>query len=39
MSTEKEDLLLRFLRNQGYTYSQAIAKIDEVKLREESLLL
>jgi len=38
MSTEKEDLLLRFLRNQGYTWSQAIAKIDELKLREDGLL-
>jgi len=39
MSTEKEDTLLRFLRNQGYTYSHSIAKIDEIKLREEGLLL
>lgn len=38
MSTEKEDLLLRFLRRQGYTYAGAIAKIDEVKLKEEALV-
>jgi hypothetical protein len=35
MSTEKEDMLLRFLHNQGYTWSQAIQKVDEVKLKEE----
>jgi len=34
MSTEKEDLLLRFFRHQGFTWSQAIAKIDEAKLKE-----
>lgn len=39
MSTEKEDLLLRFFRYQGYTWSQAIRKLDEVKLKEEGLLL
>jgi len=37
MSTEKEDLLLRFFRHQGYTYDGAIAKIDELKLKEEGL--
>ena len=37
MSTEKEDLLLRHLRNQGYTWSQACRKIDEVKLKEDGL--
>jgi len=38
MSTEKEDSLLRHLRNMGYTWSQAIAKIEEVKLKEEGLI-
>ncbi len=38
MSTEKEDMLLRFFHNQGYTWSQAMNKIDEVKLREEGLI-
>jgi len=39
MSTEKEDLLLRWFHRQGYTWGQAIEKVDEAKLREEGLLL
>ena len=35
MSTEKEDLLLRHLRNMGYTWGQAMVKIDEVKWKDK----
>jgi len=37
MSTEKEDLFLRWFRQQGYTWRQAIEKVDNVKLKEEGL--
>ena len=38
MSTEKEDMLLRFLWRQGYSTKAAIAKIDKVKFKEAALV-
>jgi len=37
MSIEKEDLLTWFFRSQGYTWNQAIEKVDAIKAKEEGI--